>query len=141
MFLPWCSLEVLDDARLHDNGGAAIRRRGVRCGDRQVVFQAVVSTNDTECRRQPRHNLDLPNGTDVDAVTEDELTTLEKVFVGLWVLEASDDGPDCVHGGGDGLDYGGGTLVVSDHVGMVVVEVFWESILGSGGEIDGGGVR
>ncbi|GAU29757.1 hypothetical protein TSUD_161620 [Trifolium subterraneum] len=44
-------------------------------------------------------------------VAEDEVAAFDKVFIGLWIVEATDDGPDGGDRSGDFLDYGGATLV------------------------------
>lgn len=54
------------------------------------------------------------------------MTAFEKVFVCLRVIEAANDGPYGGDGGGDGLVDGGGALVWSDGVGVVVEEMIWD---------------
>lgn len=52
------------------------------------------------------------------------MTALEKVLVRLRVIEAADDGPDGVDGGGDRLDDGGGALVRTNGVGVMMHKIF-----------------
>lgn len=53
------------------------------------------------------------------AVAEDDVTAFDEVFVGLGIVEATDDGPDGGYGSGDFLDDGGAALVGRDGVGVV----------------------
>lgn len=47
------------------------------------------------------------------------MAAFDEVFVGLWIVEATDYGPDGGDGCGDMLDDGGATLVGGDCVGVV----------------------
>lgn len=63
--------------------------------------------------------MDLSEGADV-AVPDDEVAALDEVLVGLWVVEAADDGPHQGDRSGDALRDGGAALVRADGVDVVL---------------------
>ena len=62
--------------------------------------------------------MDFTEATDV-AVSNDDVATLDKVFVRLWVVETADDGPDSGDRGSDVLDDGRAALVRGDRVVVI----------------------
>ena len=63
--------------------------------------------------------------SDVNAVAVNEVAALQKVLVGLRVIEAADDGPHGGDWGVDGLDHDGAALVGPHHVAVVASRGIW----------------
>ena len=63
-------------------------------------------------------------GADVTAVAVNDVATLDKVLVGLRVIETPDDGPDGGDRRVDGLDHDGSALV-GMHVRVVTCRGIW----------------
>lgn len=74
--------------------------------------------------------MDLSERTDNFPVADDDVAALEKVFVGLRIVEPADYGPYGVDGGGDGSDHGGAAPVVVVVVGTDSVGVVMEEVIG-----------
>lgn len=132
---PSVTLWYIDNIRFNDHCAAAAVGRRVESGDGAVILKAVIATNHAKAHnmafvikdlealgavygREARYDLDLPESAYV-AVPDDDVTALEKVLVGLRVVEAADDGPDGGDGGGDFLNRGGAALVRTDGVSVI----------------------
>lgn len=104
-------------------------------GDGAVVRKAVIATNDAKAHNmtfviedlealsaadgwETRYDVDLPESTNV-SVSDNDVAALDEVFVGLRVVEATDEGPDGGDGGRDFLNHGGAALVRANSVGVV----------------------
>jgi hypothetical protein len=116
----------INDVRL-DNDGPGDRRR-VKGRYGSVVREPVVTTNNAEADDvafvvedieslggasggETRDDVDLTEATNVIAVSADDATAFEKVFVSLWVIKAAYDGPNGGDWSGDLLNNGGATLI------------------------------
>uniref|UniRef100_A0A803P382 Uncharacterized protein n=1 Tax=Cannabis sativa TaxID=3483 RepID=A0A803P382_CANSA len=112
----------------------------MKCGDGSVVIKTVIPSHDAEAQhvalvvkylqplparlgRKARNHVDLAEGAHV-AITVDDVAALEKVFVGLWVIEPSHHGPYSLYSRIDRLDHARAALVGSNRVGMVVSHRF-----------------
>ncbi|KAK8517173.1 hypothetical protein V6N13_092459 [Hibiscus sabdariffa] len=67
---------------------------------------------------ETRYHVDFTEAAHV-AVADDDVTALEEVFVRLGVIETANHRPDGFHGGVNGLNHGGATLVRTKIVNMV----------------------
>lgn len=111
----------VDDVGLDDDGSVAAGGR-VEGGDGVVVAKPMIATYDTETKNMPllvediqplgaatsreaRNHADLTEGADV-ALAHYHVAGLDKVFVDLRLVEASDDRPDGGKRGRDWLDDG-----------------------------------
>lgn len=56
------------------------------------------------------------------------MTALDEVFVCLWVVEATNDGPNGGDGGGDLLDHGGANLVRAHLVVVIESDGSWDLV-------------
>ncbi|KAA8517726.1 hypothetical protein F0562_015215 [Nyssa sinensis] len=68
--------------------------------------------------REAGNDVNLAESADV-AVPDDDVAALDEVLVGLWIVEAADDGPHCSDRGGDLLDGGCAALVGAHREGGV----------------------
>ncbi|KAK2999375.1 hypothetical protein RJ639_037033 [Escallonia herrerae] len=115
----------VNDVRFDDNRPVA-GTCGVKRGDGPIVGEAVVAADDAEAddvalviedleplgaagRRQAGDDVDFAEGTHVP-VAYKNVAALDKVLVGLRVVEAADHRPDGGDGSGDLLDNGGAAL-------------------------------
>lgn len=93
---------------------------GMECSNGTVVSKPVISTNNAKTddmtilvedleafgaagRRETWYKVDLPECAHITFAV-DETAAFDEVFVGLWLVEAANDGPDGGDGGGCFLD-------------------------------------
>ena len=134
----------VNDIGFQDHGAGA-GGGGVESGDRSVIGEAVVTTDHAEAedvalvvedfealgavgRGEAGDDVDLAESADI-SIANNDVATLDEVLVGLWIVEAADDGPDGGDRGGDLLDDGGAALIGADDVGVVA----WHSVGDLGG--------
>ncbi|CAJ2670845.1 unnamed protein product [Trifolium pratense] len=123
----------INDVRFNNNRTGAVVTVGIgdrtrmKSGDRTVVREPVIAADHAEADNVAFIVEDFESfgadgggetGDDTNftesayvSVAEDDVATFDKVFVGLWIVEATDDGPDGGDRSGDFLDDGGATLV------------------------------
>lgn len=89
--------------------------------------------------------MDFPKSPDV-AVAEEEVAASEKVFVSLWVVKASNHGPNGGERGVYLFDHGGATLVRTKRVCVVDCDRFrdlctvaWGGCVAADGGVSGCG--
>lgn len=151
-------LRHINNVRLQNNGPdlTTLTFKAMNGRDRAIVPKPMLTTNDSKPGDvafiienikplgaggggEAGDDVDLPGGPHGHVEVVGDVAAFDEVLVGLWAVEAADDGPDGGERGVDALGEEGGALggahkvgVVEDDGGLERVELFWGEVGGEG---------